>query len=143
VNVPLLKPHLQVGASVHVRVAVAGQVFQLPPAFDFTLGNSVRDMWQGKVRASGGFDKRMRKVGREGISAGRRAHAAVSPRPPNPSNRNVACVEGNTHAAEVWVGGVHHSRAIFCRPAPNRRVTLRIAVLYATFGEGVRSLRAV
>ena len=41
--------NLVVGASVLVRVAVAGQTFELPPVFDFTLGNSVRDMWQGEV----------------------------------------------------------------------------------------------
>jgi hypothetical protein len=41
--------NLVVGASVVVRVAVAGQTFDLPPVFDFTLRNSVRDMWQGEV----------------------------------------------------------------------------------------------
>lgn len=41
--------NLVVGASVLVRVAVAGQTFDLPPVFDFTLANSVRDMWQGQV----------------------------------------------------------------------------------------------
>ena len=70
------------------------------------------------------------RIGTGGISGGRRAHAAVSRRPPIPLARIVARTRMYTDAAKVWDSSIVQGFSV--APCPNPTVTIRsfsIAVL--------------